>query len=135
MEEVVPGIVVTAVYVDEVEKLIPHLGSEIQAVSGPCFEAVAHSAILAKRSFERGTNRAKTPGGELLIRLAGSPQIKEAIKKVGLTKGVNYLVFFGSKGELKEILEKLGLKEAPMQNCDPERAKKYFEISALVEAL
>jgi KEOPS complex subunit Cgi121 len=135
MKEVVPGIAMTAVEVKDTRRVIPYLGERLQAVRAPCYEVVAHSALLAKRSFERGTNNAKTLGGELLIRLSGNLQIREAIKKVGLSRGVNYLVLFGTLEELEEIIRNLDLEEVPMEHCNNETAKKHFEISALVEAL
>lgn len=135
MKEAVPGISIAAVYVEDREKLIPHVGARLQAVKAPCYEVVAHSAVLAKRAFERGTNHAKTLGGELLLRLGGTLQISEAIKKVGVKEGINYLVFFGPPEELIEIIKKLGLKEVQLEHCKEGEAKKYFEISALVEAL
>ncbi|ACS34341.1 KEOPS complex subunit Cgi121 [Thermococcus gammatolerans] len=128
------GFEVIAVKVREAEKIVPKIGGDVQIVSAPCYEAVVHAAVLALRAFQRGTNRAKTLGGELLLRLSGRLQIKDAIKENGIKEGLNYLVIFdGGDPELK--LKELGLRKANPVHCDPEKLKPLMEKSALVEAL
>jgi KEOPS complex subunit Cgi121 len=129
------NVCIVRVSVDDVERIIPHLGGRIQVVRAPCDEVVRFAAVLTLRSFERGTNHAKTPGGELLLRLAGTLQIKDAIDEVGVRKGENYLVFFGSEEECTEFLREFNLKELPPTECGEEEAKTFFENAALVEVL
>lgn len=135
MKEITHGLCISKIQVDDVEKLIPYLGGNIQVVRSECWEAVAFATLLAIRAFERGTNHARTLGGELLLRLAGTLQIKDAIELVGVKKGENYLVVFGSEEEAKEFLDGLGLKELPLTDCEREKLKTFFEKEALVEVL
>ncbi|NJF25999.1 KEOPS complex subunit Cgi121 [Thermococcus sp. Bubb.Bath] len=135
MEEVIEGIVVGAVKVEKPERLIKSLGGNVQVVRAPCYEAVVHAAVLVKRAFERGTNHAKTLGGEFLLRLAGTLQIKEAIKKYGVAQGLNYLVVFGRVEEAEAFLKEHGLEEEKAVHCSKEVSKSLFEKSALTEVL
>jgi KEOPS complex subunit Cgi121 len=121
------------VKINDPERVIKNVGSELQVVSVECWRAVAFATILTLRAFERGTNHAKTPGGELLLRLAGTLQIKDAIESVGVKRGLNYAVAFGERA--LERLKKLELEGAPLTDCDDEEAKTFFEKSALVEVL
>lgn len=129
------NIQIARVEVRNVDKVINHLGSTVQLVSVECWRAVAFAAVLAERSMERKTNHAKTIGGELLLRLAGTHQIKEAIKKIGVKTGYNYLVFFGGREEAKAFIDKLELREVELKECPDDKLKKLFEKSALVEIL
>jgi len=126
---------IARVLVRDSSEVLPHIGGKVQLVSPDCWRVVAFASLLALRAFERGTNHAKTPGGELLLRLAGTLQIKDAIREVGLREGPNYLVVFGDEGSAKATLEELGLEELPMEDCPDETAKTFFEKSALVEVL
>jgi KEOPS complex subunit Cgi121 len=135
MEEVIDGIVVGAIKVEDPERIIKSLGGTVQVVRAPCYEAVVHAAVLAKRAFERGTNHAKTIGGEFLLRLAGTLQIKEAIKEHGVGRGLNYLVVFGGIEEAEAFLKEHGLEEEKAIHCGREGSKSLFEKSALTEVL
>ncbi|WP_297063438.1 KEOPS complex subunit Cgi121 [Thermococcus sp.] len=135
MIQVTDGVFLSKVSVQNVEKVLPYLGESVQLVNSGCWKVVAFASILALRAFERGTNHAKTLGGELLLRLAGTLQIKEAIKDVGVREGPNYLVVFGDESRAWGIIEKLGLEELPFDDCSDEIAKTFFEKSALVEVL
>ena len=135
MKTVAKNLHIAKIYVEDPQALVPLLGGNVQAVKSECWEAVAFAGILALRAFERGTNRAKMPGGELLLRLAGTLQIKDAISSIGVGEGENYLIVFGEKERAVEILEKLGLKELPVTDCTPEKVKTFFERAALVEVL
>ena len=128
-------IVVKRVMVNEVEKLIPHLGGRVQLVSGECIEEVLFAALISMRAFERGTNRAKTLGGELLLRLEGTHQIREAIKLRGAGNGPRYLVVFGSEEDAERFVRKFGLEELEPEHCDKDVLKPLMEKAALVEAL
>ena len=86
-------------------------------------------------SFERETNRARTLGGELLLRLSGRLQIKDAIAERGVRDGENYLVVFGSEKRTRELLLELDLEELPVDDCEKEKLKTFFEKAALVEVL
>jgi len=129
------GVFITRVSVRNVEDVLPYLGESVQLVNTDCWKAVAFASILALRAFERKTNHAKTLGGELLLRLAGTLQIKDAIKQVGAKPGENFLVVFGSEDDARRVLEELGLEELPIGECPEEIAKTFFEKSALVEVL
>ncbi|MEO2151670.1 MAG: KEOPS complex subunit Cgi121 [Thermococcus sp.] len=135
MIRVTERIFIARVSVRNVEEVIPYLGGNVQMVNTGCWKAVAFASILALRAFERGTNHAKTLGGELLLRLAGTLQIKDAIREVGANSGENFLVVFGSEDEARSVLEELGLEELPIGECPEEIAKTFFEKSALVEVL
>jgi len=135
MRRITEKLHITKVYVEDAEKLIPKLGGDVQIVSAECWEAVAFAALLALRSFERGTNHARTLGGELLIRLAGTLQIKDAIAQNGIKNGENYLVVFGTRERALELLREFGLNELPLTGCDEEKVKTFFEKAALAEVL
>ena len=135
MIRITDGIFLLRVLVRNVEEVLPYLGESVQVVNISCWKAVAFASILSLRAFERGANHAKTLGGELLLRLAGTLQIKDAIKSVGVREGPNYLVVFGDESQAREIVEKLGLEELPFDDCSDENAKTFFEKSALVEVL
>ncbi len=135
MKEVIEGIVVGTVNVENPERLIKSLGGNVQVVRAPCYEIVVHAAVLAKRAFERGTNRAKTLGGEFLLRLAGTLQIREAIKDYGVARGLNYLVVFGGMNEAEAFLKEHGLEQGEAVHCSKEVSKSLFEKSALTEVL
>ena len=135
MREITEKLHITKVDVKDAESLVPKLGGDIQIVSAECWEAVAFAALMALRSFERNTNHARTLGGELLIRLAGTLQIKDAITRNGIKNGENYLVVFGTRERALEVLRELNLNELPMTDCDEEKVKTFFEKAALVEVL
>lgn len=135
MKEITKNLYITKVFVQDAEKIIPLIGDDFQIVSGECWEEVAFAALLAVRSFERGTNHARTLGGELLLRLAGTLQIRDAIAKYGVKNGENYLVVFGPRDMAEETLKELKLKELPVSDCDSEKSKEFFEKAALVEVL
>lgn len=129
-------ILITKVTVDEPSKIFEKLGDRVQIVNIPCWEHAVFGTILALKSFERGTNHARTLRGEILLRIAGTLQIKEAIKEVGARRGENYLVAVDmSSDALEALMRELNLREMPMDDCNPEALKKYFELSAMVEVL
>lgn len=123
------------VIVQNVEKVVPRLGGNVQLVSVDCWRAVAFASLLSIRTFERGTNHARTLGGELLLRLAGTLQIRDAIREVGVKEGPNYLVVFGEESYAKKVIDEFGLEELPLDECPDEIVKTFFEKSALVEVL
>lgn len=135
MIPVTKSIHIARVNVHNVDDILGYLGSNVQLVSVECWRAVAFAAVLAERAMKRGTTHAKTLGGELLLRLAGTHQIREAIKEVGAKNGPNYLVVFEDKSEAEEILRSLGLEEVELKDCSDDELKKFFEKSALVEVL
>ncbi|WP_258083827.1 KEOPS complex subunit Cgi121 [Thermococcus thermotolerans] len=135
MREITENLHITKVHVKNAESLIPKLGGDVQIVSAECWEAVAFAALVVLRSFERNTNHARTPGGELLIRLAGTLQIKDAIARNGIKNGENYLVVFGTRERALEVLSELNLNELPMTDCEREKVKTFFEKAALIEVL
>ena len=135
MNTVTDNVYIAHVEVDDVSRLIPFLGAEVQLVKAECYEQVAFAAILAVRSFNRGTNHARTLGGELLLRLGGTLQIKEAIKKHGATNGDNYLVVFGDRGKAMKVMKKFGLREKLPSRCEGDILKNLLEKAALVEVL
>ncbi len=135
MEKVGKNVYISLVEVEDVEKLIPSLGADVQLVRAQCYEQVTFATILAVRSFNRGTNHARTLGGELLLRLAGTLQINEAIRKYGAANGENYLVVFGNSGEASEVMERFRLREKPLSRCRWDVLKNLLEKAALVEVL
>ncbi len=131
----IEGIVVKRVMVHDVEKVMPSLGGRFQLVSADCVEEVLFAALMTLRAFERGTNHAKTFGGELLLRLAGTHQIREAIKLRGADNGPRYLVVFASEDETREFMQRFALKELEPEHCEGGKLKPMMERAALVEAL
>ncbi|MDI3474309.1 MAG: hypothetical protein PWQ79_328 [Thermococcaceae archaeon] len=126
---------VKSVLVDDPKKLIPLIGGNVQLVTAECIEEVIFAALLAIRAFKRGTNHAKTYGGELLLRLAGTNQIKVAIEKNGVKRGLNYLICFETPEQCSKFLLKTGLVEVTPPKCNKENLKALMEKSALVETL
>jgi KEOPS complex subunit Cgi121 len=135
MKEVTPSLHIARILVRNAEDIIPKISGDFQIVQAECWEEAAFAALLALRSFERGTNHARTLGGELLLRLAGTLQIKEAIKERGIKDRENYLVVFGGRERAEALLEELGLEELPEVGCEKEKLKTFFEKAALVEVL
>ncbi|AMQ18399.1 KEOPS complex subunit Cgi121 [Thermococcus peptonophilus] len=135
MISVTKSIHITRVDVHNVDDVLGYLGSNVQLVSVECWRAVAFAAVLADRAVKRGTAHAKTLGGELLLRLAGTHQIREAIREVGAKNGLNYLVIFGDRSKAEETLRNLGLTEVELKDCSDDELKRFFEKSALVEVL
>ncbi|NJE08609.1 KEOPS complex subunit Cgi121 [Thermococcus sp. M39] len=130
-------IAISKISLNDVSCIFEELGENMQVTSAECWEQVAFATILALKSFERGTNKAKTVKGEILIRLAGTLQIGEAIKKVGAKSGENFLVAFGKNAHkiLEEFIKRNSLKEVPLSDCDREKIKALFEKAAIVEVL
>lgn len=129
------GLVVKRVMVHDVEGILPYLGGRMQLVSGNCIEEVLFAALLSVRAFERKTNRARTLGGELLLRLAGTHQIREAIKLRGAGTGPCYLVVFGSDEEARRLIRRFGMERLEPEHCDEAKLKSLMEKAALVETL
>ncbi|WP_297486886.1 KEOPS complex subunit Cgi121 [Thermococcus sp.] len=127
------GVEVLPVVIEDPGGLVNDVGGSLQIVRAACIEAVVHAAVLSVRAFERSTNRAKTPGGELLLRLAGTLQIRDAIREVGLAKGPGYLVVFG--GSAEEARRRLGLRPWEGEHCPGEKLKPLLERAAMVEVL
>lgn len=134
-EEVLRGVWISRVLVENPDEVVPHIGGNVQLVRASCWQEVAFAAVLALRAFERGTNHAKTLGGELLLRLSGEIQIKDAIRKRGVRKGENYLVVFGKRRDVEDFIKRHGLREIAVESCSKEEMKTFFEKSALVEVL
>ncbi|ALV63083.1 Uncharacterized protein ADU37_CDS13840 [Thermococcus sp. 2319x1] len=113
------------------------LPDNVQILNVKCWEQVVFSTILALKSFERKTNKAKTIKGEILLRASGTLQIKDAIKAVGAKKGENFIVVFSENAEkdLQEILPKIPAEEIPFNDCEKEEVKKLLEKAALVDVL
>lgn len=134
MIPVTKSIHIARVDVHNVDDILGYLGSNVQLVSVECWRAVAFAAVLAERAV-KGAPPTQKLLGELLLRLAGTHQIREAIKEVGAKNGPNYLVVFGDNSEAEEILRSLGLEEIEIKDCSDEEVKRFFEKSALVEVL
>lgn len=130
-------IAISRIILKDVSSIFEELPENMQITSVECWEQAVFATILALKSFERGTNKAKTVKGEILLRLAGTLQIGGAIKKVGAKRGENFLVAFGKNARetLKEFLEKKALEEVPFPECDREKVKELFEKAAIVEVL
>ena len=130
-------IAISKIVLEDVSWIFEELDESIQIINVECWEQVVFATILALKSFERGTNKAKTIKGEILLRLTGTLQIGEAIKEVGAKRGENFLVAFGKDASktLEEFLEKKALKEVPFSDCDREKVKDLFEKAAIVEVI
>ena len=123
---------------DEAELLINICGENCQIVKANCLEEVVFATILALKAFAQGRNKAKTVKGEILLRLAGVRQIREAINLVGAGEGENFIVTFGTENPCKlltKILSKIGATEVTLNECDREIVKKSFERIAMTETL
>ncbi|NPA47799.1 MAG: hypothetical protein GXO14_04040 [Thermococci archaeon] len=119
------------IYVDDPESIRGLLGPDLQIVSVRCVEEVLHAVQLSIRAFKRGTNHARSLGGEILLRLAGTAQISEAIKKVGLSRGLNYAILLGDV----ELPPELKVVDPERCNENEAELKESFERMALVEVI
>ena len=130
-------IAISRVIFDDPSWIFEELSEYMQVTSVKCWEQVMFATILALKSFERGTKKAKTVKGEILLRLAGTLQIDRAIMKVGVKKGENFLVVFGRDAGrvLQEFLKKSSLREIPFSDCNKEELKMLFEEAAIVDVL
>jgi len=130
-------IAIARMLLEDIADIFEILPDNVQILNIRCWEQVAFSTILALKSFERKTNKAKTIKGEILLRASGTLQIKDAIKAVGAKKGENFIVAFGDNAEkdLQEILSKIPAEEIPFNDCEKEEVKKLFEKAALVDVL
>jgi len=130
-------IAISRVMLDDISWIFRELSEYMQVTSVECWEQVVFATILSLKSFKCGTNKAKTVKGEILLRLAGTLQIGEAITKVGAKKGENFLVVFGRDAGrvLQEFLKKNSLKEVPFSDCNREEVKMLFEEAAIVDVL
>ncbi|WP_461865692.1 KEOPS complex subunit Cgi121 [Thermococcus sp.] len=128
---------IAKIKIDNPNEVIPIIGGNLQILYAKCWEHVVFATLLALRAFERGTNHAKMVNGEILLRLAGTLQINEAIKEHGVRAGENFVVVYGDrcKEELMKLLNELKLKELPLGECKDENLKSLFEKAALVEVL
>ncbi|MFA4701329.1 KEOPS complex subunit Cgi121 [Pyrococcus kukulkanii] len=123
---------------EKVELLINICGENCQIVKADCPEEVTFATLLALKAFIQGRNKARTVKGEILLRLAGVRQIREAINLVGAREGENFIVTFGTEDPCKllaEILSKIGVVEVTLNECDKEIVKKSFERIAMTETL
>ncbi|USS41361.1 KEOPS complex subunit Cgi121 [Thermococcus aggregans] len=128
-------IAVARILLEDTSNIFEILPDNVQILNLECWEHAVFSTILALRSFERSTNKAKTIKGEILLRASGTLQIKDAIEAVGAKKGENFIVAFGENAEkdLHELLSKIPAKEIPFGDCEKEYVKKLFEKAALVD--
>ncbi|AAL80647.1 hypothetical protein PFDSM3638_02610 [Pyrococcus furiosus DSM 3638] len=122
---------------EQINKLFDRFKGDYQVVNAECADKVIFATIIAIKAVKEGRSIAKTVPGEILVRLSGNRQIKEAIKKVGAKEGENYIVTFGENASalLQKILSTLEIKELELERCDLEYAKKAFEDIAIIEAL
>ena len=130
-------IVIAKILVGNITRIFEILPNNVQILNVKCWEQVVFATVLALKSFERGTNKAKTIRGEILLRVSGTLQIKDAINLVGAKRGENFIVAFGENAErdLAEVLLKIGAKELQFTNCEKEKVKESFEQVALVDVL
>ncbi len=130
-------IAIAKILVENITQIFEILPNNVQILNVECWEKVVFATVLALKSFERGTNKAKTIRGEILLRVSGNLQIKDAINLVGAKKGENFIVAFGENAEkdLAEVLLKIGAKELQLTNCEKEKVKESVEQIALVDVL
>gem|GEM_PF-5869044 len=110
-------------------------GVDVQFVNPEMIEGGMHllsACFQALRAFERGENRAATPGTEMLLFLAGTRQIRKAIDMVGLGDSVRS----GEKG-LAVVFAPVGDKNAGMDrvNTDAGDAAKMLDVASISEFL
>ncbi|KUJ98616.1 MAG: hypothetical protein XD43_1722 [Thermococcales archaeon 44_46] len=130
-------VAIAKILLEDTADIFEILPDNVQILNIRCWEQVAFSTILALKSFERKTNKARTIKGEILLRASGTLQIKDAIKAVGAKKGENFIVAFGDNAEkvLQEILSKIPAEEIPFNDCEKDEVKKLFEKAALIDVL
>ncbi|HII61417.1 KEOPS complex subunit Cgi121 [Pyrococcus horikoshii] len=122
---------------DDVGKVLEACDEQCQVMRTKCYEEVVFATILALKSFNSERNTAKTVRGEILLRLAGVKQIKDALKLVGASKGENFIVIFNVDNpcdKLRRLLQSLGIREIELNKCPQEELKKSLEKMAMVEA-
>ncbi|NJE25808.1 KEOPS complex subunit Cgi121 [Thermococcus sp. MV5] len=130
-------IAIARILIENITSIFEVLPNNVQILNIKCWEQVAFATILALKSFERGTNKAKTIKGEILLRASGTLQIKDAILQVGAKEGENFLVAIGehAEGDLRDIITKISARELPIVDCEEEKVKELFECAALVDVL
>ncbi|AIF69585.1 hypothetical protein PAP_05925 [Palaeococcus pacificus DY20341] len=130
-------IAIERVVVNDISEILSKLEDNMQIANVACWEQLAFATILALKSAERKTNKAKTVRGEILIRLVGTLQIHEAIRKAGVKEGENFIVAFGenASNHLREFIQKNNLKTVPIEDCSKDKAKSLMELSAIVDVL
>lgn len=130
-------IAIAKILLENTADIFEILPDNVQILNVECWEQVVFSTILALKSFERKTNKAKTIKGEILLRASGTLQIKDAIRAVGAKSGENFIVAFGENAEkdLREVLSKIPAEKIPFKDCKKEEVKKLFEKAALVDVL
>jgi KEOPS complex subunit Cgi121 len=90
----------------------------IQAFDARLIYGMDHliSAVMhAKRAFQQGTNATNSLALEILLYAAGERQIKKAIKKMGIKKGQQQIIFLltdsadkkGEKFSEKQLIQRL----------------------------
>ncbi len=130
-------ICIAKIKIDNPKEVIGLIGKNLQILYAKCWKHVVFATLLALRAFERGTNHARTVNGEILLRLAGTLQINEAIEKHGARSGENFVVVYGDRcrDRIAEVINYLKVEELPLEGCDYEDLKSLFEKAALVEVL
>lgn len=130
-------IAIEKVKLQDTSEIFTKIQKNMQVVSVKCWEQLAFATISSLQAFRRNTNKAKTITGEILLRLAGTLQIHEAIKRVGAKKGENFIVAFGEGAaeELESFIRKNNLQRIPFEDCNVEEVKELIELAALVDVL
>ncbi|RLF81244.1 hypothetical protein DRN32_01380 [Thermococci archaeon] len=130
-------IAIAKIILEDTSNIFEILPNNVQILNIKCWEQAVFSTILALKSFERKTNKAKTIKGEILLRASGALQIKDAIEDVGAKKGENFILAFGEEAEkdLQEVLSKIPAEEIPFEDCEKEEVKELFEKAALIDVL
>jgi len=84
--------------------------------------------ILAKRAHERKKNISKSIGMEILLHIAGTRQIKDALKKCGYSGGDGIIVAWDiPKDSIKKISEIVKITDLNLSAPSLEALKNYLE--------
>lgn len=111
---------------DELLRKLPDGCVLIDADYVVSLDVVEFAVRKALKTWDEGARISKSLSMEILIHLAGTRQINQAIQ-LGIKDGVNRVVVVDLNGCI-EILRENGFKEENVVKTNPEREKKIIEF-------
>ncbi|ADC64467.1 Protein of unknown function DUF509 [Ferroglobus placidus DSM 10642] len=94
-------------------------------------EVVEFAAKKAKKAWEEGRRVARNFSTEILLYVAATRQIRDAVK-IGLKEGRNEVVVVAEENCI-EKLKKLGFKEENVLKIDEEKVEKVMKLYGIEE--
>ena len=98
-------------------------------------DQIIAAVMHAKRNFIKNKNVARDMKSEIMRYTACERQIKDAIKKVGIKKGLKNFLTLILDGDFnpKEIIERIGVKEKGQMEENREKVDEALERMALLD--